>query len=114
MAPRAKRQPSHTRPHLPHRARRRPPLQVVDASPRPLPHRPAHALVQVTSEKVKAFAPARQVDRSRLLRMELKPEPGEYGTHPLAGLLDRRLRVAHDHKVSRRGSCTPRRSQNRT
>src|SRR4029077_12344155 len=63
----------HTGAHPTHRARRRPAMQVVAALPRPSPHRAAHALAQVAAEKVEALASAREVDHSRLLRMQLEP-----------------------------------------
>ena len=99
MTPRAGRQRSYTSAHPRHGARRRPALQVVDASPRPLPERPAHALAQVTPEKVEALAATREVDRPRLLRMQLEPEPREHRADPASRFLDRRGRVAHDHEI---------------
>src|SRR5437868_2532584 len=74
-------------------------MQVIDALSRPFPDRTAHALAQMTAEKVETLAPAREIDQSRLLRMQLEPEPREHGAHSRAGFLDRRLRVAHDHDI---------------
>src|SRR5947208_1327878 len=75
-------------------------MQVEDALPRPFPDRTAHALAQMTAEKVEALATAREIDQSRFLRMQLEPEPREHGAHPLPGFLDRRFRVAHHHEWS--------------
>src|SRR5437763_15448016 len=74
-------------------------MQVEDALPRPFPDRTAHALAQMTAEKVEALATAREIDQSRFLRMQLEPEPREHGAHPLPGFLDRRFRVAHHHEI---------------
>src|SRR4030095_14071730 len=74
-------------------------MQVVDALPRAFPDRSAHALAQVPAEEVKSLAPARDIDQSRLLRMELKPEPREHQAHPSSCFLDLRLRVTHHHEV---------------
>src|SRR3954465_14925319 len=74
-------------------------MQIEDASPRPLPHRSAHALAQVTSEKVESLASAREVGHSRLLRMQLESETREHRAHPLAGYLDLALRVTEHHEV---------------
>ena len=96
----ARRQVSHACAHPSHGARGRPSMQVVDTFPRPFPYRAAHALTQVTPEKVEAFAATREVDCSGLLRMQLEPETREHAAHPPLGLLDRRFRVAHDHEWS--------------
>src|SRR4051812_23058857 len=74
-------------------------MQIEDASPRPLPHRSAHALAQVTSEKVESLASAREVGHSRLLRMQLEAETLEHRAHPLTGCLDVALRVTEHHEV---------------
>src|SRR5688572_19065518 len=74
-------------------------MQVVDALPRPFPDRTAHALAQMTAEKVEAPATPREIDQSRLLRMQLEPETREHDAHSLAGFLNRRFRVAHDHEI---------------
>ena len=66
-----------------------------------LPDGTAHALAQVTAEKVEALAAAREVDVSRFLRMQLQTETRENRSYALLGLLARRLRVAHDHEVVR-------------
>ena len=99
MAPASRREISHTRAHPTHRSPRRPPLQVEDTLPRPLPDRPAHALTQVTPEKVETLPTTREVDHSRLLRMQLKPEPREHVVHATPRFLDLRLRIAHHHEV---------------
>jgi len=62
-------QVSDARSHLTHSALRRPPLQEVDALPRPLPDRPAQPLAQVTPQKVEALASPREIDGPGLLRM---------------------------------------------
>ena len=99
VAAAAWRQRSHPRTHLPQRPLRWPPLQIVDALPRPYPEGPAHALAQMTPEEVESLAAAREVDQPRLLRVQLKPETSQHDTHPSSRFLDRRLRVAHDHEI---------------
>ena len=101
MAPRAGGQLAHTQAHPRHRARRRPALEIVDATTRPLPQWPTHALAQMAAEKVETLASTREIDRPRLLRMELEPEPREHEAHPTSRFLDVRFRVAHDHKIIR-------------
>ena len=73
VAPPAGSQRSHTSAHPRHGALGRPAMQVEDALSRPLPNRTAHALAQMTAEKVEPLATAREIDQSRLLRMELEP-----------------------------------------
>src|SRR2546430_2083517 len=51
------------------------------------------------SKKGRCQSSAREVDRSRLLRMQLEPETREYQLHAPSRLLDLRLRVAHHHKI---------------
>jgi hypothetical protein len=99
MAPRAGCQCSHAGAHRRHGALRRTPMQVEDALPRPLPDRPAHALAQMAPEEVEAVASTREVDRPRLLRMELEPESREHEAHASSCFLDVRLRVTHHHEV---------------
>src|SRR2546422_1429288 len=72
MAPTARGQFPHTSPHPHHRTLRWTPVQVEDAAMRPLPDGTAHALAQMTTEKVEALAAAREIDCSRLLPMELE------------------------------------------
>ena len=62
----------------------------------------------MTPQEIEALTATRQVDHPRLLRMQLQPEPGQHQAHPLSRRLDRRLRVAHDHGVSRPGESHPR------
>src|SRR5687768_6385691 len=83
VTPRAGRQGAHTSAHPRHRARGRPPMQEEDTAMRAFPNRSAHALVQVAAEKVEARATAREIDGSRLLRMQLEPETREHGAHAL-------------------------------
>src|SRR5262249_42733223 len=90
---------SHALAHPTQGTLRGPSLEVVDALPRPLPNGPAHALAQVTPEKVETFPPAREVDQSRLLGMQLEPEPREHVPDATASFLDLRLRVTHHHEV---------------
>jgi hypothetical protein len=74
-------------------------MQVKDTSPCSFPDRPAHALAQVAAEKVEALATVREIDESRLLRMQLEPETCEHMTHTPSRFLDVRLRVTHHHEV---------------
>src|SRR5919106_1349530 len=74
-------------------------MQVIDALPRPFPDRPAHAFAQVAPEKVEALATAREVDQSRLLRMQLESESRQHRAHATSRFLDLRLRVTHHHEV---------------
>ena len=61
-------------------------MGVVDAFPRPLPDPAAHALVQVAAEKVDALTTAREVDGSRLLRMQLGARgQGQHRADPVMG-----------------------------
>ena len=92
VAAAAWRQRSHPSTHLPQRPLRWPPLQVVDALPRPYPDGPAHALAQMTPEEVKALATPREVDLPRFVRMQLQAEACENLAHALLGLLARRFR----------------------
>src|SRR5688572_28354754 len=87
VAPRPRRQPPHTHTHPRHRPLRRPPLQEIDASPRPFPDRPAQALAQVTAKKVKALVTPREIHQSRLLWMQLVPEPSQHAADPTPGFL---------------------------
>ena len=83
-------------PHLRHGTPRRPALERVDASPRPLPDSTAPAFAQMAAEKVDALAPVREVDHPRLLRMQPKPEPGQHQANPASRFLNRYLCVADD------------------
>ena len=60
-----------TGPHLRHSTPRRPPLEIEDASPRPLPDSTAQAFAQMATEEIEALAPVREVDHPRLLRSRL-------------------------------------------
>ena len=50
-------------------------------------------------EEVEALAPARKVDRPRLLRMQLEPEPREHEAHAPSRFLHLRFRVAEHHEI---------------
>src|SRR5258708_7774389 len=77
------------------RTRRRPALHVVLIGPA----LDAAALAHRAAEEVKAFPPPSQIDRSRLLRMQLKTESSEDILHPLVGHTRRPGRSAPHNKV---------------
>ena len=97
----------HTLSNPLHGPLRRPSLEVVHPSVSLLPNASAHVLAQVTAKKIEARPSSREVDASRLLRMQLQTQPREHLLDALLGLLARRLRVAHDHESSSGGELHP-------
>jgi hypothetical protein len=68
----------HTLSNPLHRPPRRPSLEVVHPLVSALPDGSAHALAQVTAERIESRRPSREVDASRLLRVELQTQPREH------------------------------------
>src|SRR5712692_7512774 len=91
----------HALPDALHAARRGPALEEIAPLALSLPDLSAHALAQMATEEVEAFASIAQLDPPRLFRVQRQPEAfHDFADAPL-GLLALRLRVAHDHKVVR-------------